>query len=115
MPASLFLLIALALLAAVPLAAAGLRRALPAERGATVPVDEVEFGVSQKARRSPRHAVLLHRGLLGAFFMALVALALVPAAVALRSLGIGVFQTALWLVLPTLLVVVHAGRGGRPE
>ena len=115
MPASLFLLIALAMLAAVPLAAAGLRRALPARRAATAPVEAIEFGVSQKARRSPRHAVLLHRGLLGAFFMALVALVLVPAAVSLRGLGVGGVQTGLWLVLPTLLVVVHAGRGGRVE
>ncbi len=115
MPASLFLLTALALLAAVPLAAAVLRRALPARSRAIVAVDEIEFGTSQKARRSPRHAVLLHRGLLGAFFMAIVALALVPAAVALRDLGVGVVQTALWLVLPTLLVVVHAGRAGGGE
>ena len=115
MPASLFLLTALAMLAAVPLAARLLRRALPARRQTIVPVGEIEFGVSQKARRSPRHAVLLHRGLLGAFFMAIVALMLVPAAVALRGLGVGVVQTALWLVLPTLLVVVHAGRGGRVE
>ena len=115
MPATLFLLTALALLAAMPLAAEGLRRALPARRAEILPVAEIEFGASQKARRSPRHAVLLHRGLLGAFFMALLALALLPAAVSLRSVGVGVVQTALWLVLPTLLVVVHAGRGGRKE
>ena len=115
MPASLFLLTALGLLAAVPLAAALLRRALPARRAVTVPVEEVAFGVSQKARRSPRHAVLLHRGLLGAFFVAIVALVLVPAAVALRALSVEVIPASLWLVLPTLLVVIHAGRGGRTE
>ena len=115
MPTSLFLLISLALLAAVPLAAALLRRALPARRIVAQPVDEIVFGVSQKARRSPRHAVLLHRGLLGAFFMSLVALVLVPGGVALRRLGVDVIQAGLWLVLPMLVVVIHAGRGGRME
>lgn len=113
MPATLFLLLVLVLFAAVPLAAAGLRRALPRGKALPRPLEEVEFGISQKARRSPRHAVLLHRGLLGAFFMAVVALALVPAAVSLRTLGADVLQTALWLVLPTLLVTLHARRDAR--
>lgn len=113
MSASLFLLVVLAMLAAMPLLAASLRRSLPARHSAPVPVEEVEFGVSQKTRRSPRHAVLLHRGLLSAYFMGVVALALVPGALALRAMGVGVVQTALWLVLPTLLVTLHAGRGAR--
>lgn len=121
MSASLFVLVSIAMLASVPALAACLRSALPPRRAwhesgpraKPVRVEEVVFGGSQKARRSPRHAVLLHRALLGAYFMAVAALMLVPAALALRSLGPAVVSAALWLVLPVLLVTLHAERGPR--
>lgn len=94
----------------VPLLAGCLRSGLPVRRRARRPLEPVSFGSSQKAHRSPRHAVLLHRGLLGAFFMALVALFLVPAAAALRGLGTAVIPAAIAFALPMLLVTLHARR-----
>jgi len=108
MPATLFLLMALIGLLFVPLAAMLLRRRLPARPGREAIVEPIVFGGSQKARRSPRHAVLLHRGLMGSLFMALIALSLVPAAAALRELGTALIPAAMAFVLPTLLVTLHA-------
>ena len=94
----------------VPVLAWCLRKHLPVRRGVSEPLETLSFGSSQKGRRSPRHAILLHRGLIGAFFMALVALFLVPAAASLSLLGISAIPTALAFVLPTLLVTLHARR-----
>ena len=67
-----------------------------------------DLGHSQKARRSPRHAILLHRGLVGALFVALAALFLIPAAAALSAIGVAAIPSAMAFVLPTLLVTLHA-------
>jgi hypothetical protein len=97
----------------VPLLAAALRAGLPEARRRLRALEPVAFGSSQKARRSPRHAVLLHRGLLGSFFMALVALALLPAATRLGTLGLSLIPVALAFALPALLVTLHARRRGQ--
>lgn len=100
----------------VPLTAWVLRRRLPRDRRAALRrLEPVTFGNSQKARRSPRHAILLHRGLMSSFFMALVALFLVPAAASLTKLGAAAIPTALAFVLPTLLVTIHARRQSARE
>ncbi len=96
--------------AVVPLAAWLLRRRLPLARRAPIPLQAVVFGTSQQARRSPRHAVLPHRTLVMAVLVAVLALFLLPGIVALRELGVAGLQTAIALVLPTLLVVLHARR-----
>ncbi len=106
----LFIGLAVAAASLVPLLAAGLRRGLPTGRCAPQPLEPVCFGTSQKVRRSPRHAILQHRGLIGTFFMALVALWLLPAVASLRALGGAVIPAALAFVLPTLLVTIHARR-----
>ncbi len=100
---------------AVPAIARGLRAGLPEARRRPVEIEPVAFGVSQKARRSPRHAVLLYRGLMGSFFTALVALALLPATTRLGELGVGVIPVALAFALPSLLVSLHARSRGRDE
>lgn len=117
MSATLFILAVLIGLLVAPLAAMTLRLRLPvrAHREAPAAREPINFGGSQKARRSPRHAVLLHRGLMGAVFMALVALTLVPAAVSLRTLGTRVIPIALAFALPTLLVTLHARRRSLDE
>jgi len=96
----------------VPLCAWGFRKGLPVRRDPARRLEQISFGSSQRGRPSPRHAILLHRGLIGAFFMALVALFLVPAAAALSTLGIAAIPVALAFVLPTLLVTLHARRRG---
>jgi hypothetical protein len=115
MSATLFFLAVLIGLLLVPLLAMLLRRSLPVRPGREVTVEPIVFGGSQKARRSPRHAVLLHRGLMGSLFMALIALSLVPAAAALRELGTALVPAALAFALPTLLVTLHARRRSRDE
>ena len=107
---ALFVLLLLGLVASVPLLAGVVRRRLPVRPDSTRPLEPVSFGSSQKAHRSPRHAVLLHRGLMGAVFMALVALFLVPAAAALTALGVRVIPAAIAFALPMLLVTLHARR-----
>ena len=102
MSAMLFLMAVLAGLFFVPALAALVRSQVPVRPSASLVVQAITFGTSQKARRSPRHAVLLHRGLMGSFFMALVALLIVPAA-------------ALAIALPTLLVTLHARRRSSDE
>ena len=117
MSATLFILAVLTGLLMAPLAAMTLRLRLPARPHRENPAarEPIVFGGSQKARRSPRHAVLLHRGLMGSVFMALIALSLVPAAASLRELGTSVIPTALAFVLPTLLVTLHARRRSLDE
>ena len=97
-------------LAAVPSFAWLLRHALPRASRARIDVEPVHFGVSERARRSPRHAVLLHRALLTTAFLVPIALVLVPSIVALRALGPRGLQSAIALVLPVLLVTLHARR-----
>lgn len=106
----LFVLSVLLLSAALPALAGLVRRRLPIRSDALRLLEPVSFGSSQKAQRSPRHAVLLHRGLMGALFMALVALFLMPAAAALTTLGTGVIPAAIAFALPMLLVTLHARR-----
>ena len=107
---TLYVGLAVAGAALVPLLAAVLRRGLPVGRRPTQPLEPVSFGSSQKARRSPRHAILQHRGLVGNFFMALVALFLFPAVASLTTLGAAAIPAAIAFVLPTLLVTIHARR-----
>lgn len=106
----LFVPIALLALALLPACAGLLRRGLLPRRRPVHPLESVSFGSSQKAHRSPRHAVLLHRGLVGSMFTALVALMLIPAAASLTALGGAAVPTAIVFVLPTLLVTLHARR-----
>jgi hypothetical protein len=80
-----FVVLLLASVAAVPLAARGIRHFLPASRRPPIPVEPVRFGSSQMTRRSPRHAVLLHRSLLTTAFIVLIALFLIPCAAVLRG------------------------------
>ena len=115
MSAMLFLMAVLAGLFFVPALAALVRSQVPLRPGAAPIVEPIAFGTSQKARRSPRHAVLLHRGLMGSFFMALIALAIVPAAASLSSLGVAAIPEALAFALPTLLVTLHARRRSSDE
>lgn len=106
------LLIGIAVLG-VPMAAALVRRGLPARARAKAKVDPMHFGSSQKVRRSPRHAVLLHRSLIVTLFIALVVFLLIPGVLAIRDLGVSAIQVGLALVLPTLLVTLHARRRGQ--
>lgn len=117
MPATIFLGVILVSLLVVPTLAWILRACLPdrAPVSSCRAIEPIAFGVSQKARRSPRHAVLLHRGLMGSFFMAIVALALVPAATALGDLGPRMIPAALAFALPTLVVSLHARRRSLDE
>ena len=115
MSAMLFLMAVLAGLFFVPALAALVRSQIPVRPGASPVVEAIIFGTSQKARRSPRHAVLLHRGLIGSFFMALVALSVVPVAASLSALGAAAIPVALAIALPTLLVTLHARRRSSDE
>jgi len=115
MSAMLFLIAVLAGLFFIPALAALVRSQVPVRPGASPIVGAITFGTSQKARRSPRHAVLLHRGLMGSFFTALVALSVVPAAASLSSLGAAAIPSALAFALPTLLVTLHARRRSSDE
>lgn len=105
-----FVLLLVVSVGALPLVALGLRRLLPRTRRDPRPIEAVRFGVSQQTRRSPRHAILLHRSLLATAFIVLIGIFLVPCIVALRALGVEGLQVAIALVLPTLLVTLHARR-----
>ena len=116
----LFVGLLIAAAATVPLFAFAIRSRLsrPARAGLDVAprrLVPVRFGYSPRSRRSPRHAVLLHRGLVGAFFMALLALCLIPAVMALPALGVQAIPAAFAFVLPTLLVTLHTRRGSLRE
>lgn len=103
-----FIVLLMASAAAVPLIAWFLRRRLPAPRRVSIPLEPVAFGSSPKSQRSPRHAVLQHRTLMTAAFIAVLALFLLPGIVAIRVLGVPGLQVAIALVLPTILVALHA-------
>ena len=109
----------------LPLLARALRHGLPKERfsgpegedpaienaGARpIALEPVAFGTSQRARRSPRHAVLQHRTLMAGIFSTLLALFAMPGIAALRELGVSGLQLLMGFVIPTLLVVLHARR-----
>lgn len=105
-----FVSLALLLALAGPVLAALLRRGLAPRRREPVPLPPVSFGASERTRPSPRHAIRLHRTLMSVLFVALVGLCLLPALVALRSLGAAALPAALAFVLPTLVVMTHARR-----
>jgi NADH:ubiquinone oxidoreductase subunit 3 (subunit A) len=103
-----FVALVVASAAAIPLGAWVLGRRLPPAKRASISLEPVVFGISQKSRRSPRHAVLLHRTLMTMAFVAVLTLFLLPGIVAIRELGVSGLQVAIGLVLPTLLVALHA-------
>jgi hypothetical protein len=113
MSALIFVTSVLFACAAAPSLAAALRPGLSGTRRRRRSVEPVAFGPSPRSRRSPRHAVLRHRGLLASFFTALVAVALLPATIRLRTLGLSLIPAALAFALPGLLVTLHARRRGR--
>jgi hypothetical protein len=98
--------------AGLPLLARLIGRALPEPHRARRILPPVSFGDSQKTRRSPRHAVLLHRVLLATLVTCVLALLLIPGVTALTHIGVAGLQVALALVLPGLFVMLHARRRG---
>ncbi|MEZ4332485.1 MAG: hypothetical protein R3F35_12060 [Myxococcota bacterium] len=102
-------LLALALVA-IPLAAALLRRALPASLRRPIPLDPIAFGHSPHAQRSPRHPIRMHRTLLAAALLTLPALIVLLAVGVVRRDGLAAIEGALSLCLPILLVTIHARR-----
>jgi len=105
---SVFVVLVVASAAAIPLAAWMLRRRLPPAQRVSIPLEPVVFGISPKSRRSPRHAVLQHRTLMTTTVIAVLSLFLLPGILAIRALGVSGLQVAIGLVLPTLLVALHA-------
>jgi hypothetical protein len=103
-----FVALVVASAAAIPLGAWVLRRRLPLARRDSIPLEPVVFGISAKTRRSPRHAVLQHRTLMTTTLIAVLTLFLLPGIIAIRGLGVSGLQVAIGLVLPTLLVALHA-------
>jgi hypothetical protein len=102
-------LLGLALIA-IPVVAWLVRRGLPAEARRRVVVEPIAFGHSPLAQRSPRQPVRMHRTLLATAFLALPALVLLLGVGSLRRAGIDAVEGALALVLPSLLVTLHARR-----
>jgi hypothetical protein len=94
----------------IPLAAALVRRALPAELRMRIPVEPVAFGHSPRAQRSPRHPVRTHRTLLATALLVLPALIVLLGVGLLRRDGLAAVEGALALCLPILLVTLHARR-----
>jgi hypothetical protein len=113
MSAMIFVTGALLTVWLAPLVAGAFRSGLAERRRASRVLEPVAFGPSPRVRRSPRHAVLRHRGLLASFFTALVALALLPAAIGLGALGRPLIPIALAFAMPALLVTLHARRRGQ--
>lgn len=99
-----------AALVAIPVAAAIARRGLSAAARGRLTVEPIAFGHSPRVQRSPRQPVRLHRTLLATAFLALPALVLLLGVSALRRDGIAALEGALALVLPILLVTLHARR-----
>lgn len=96
------------LAAGVPFIAWLLRRWLPDRERASIPLEPVAFGFSQKVRRSPRQPVLQHRTLMAAAFIGLLGLLVLPVLPVLEVLGVGAVQVTMAVVLPTLVVALHA-------
>jgi hypothetical protein len=108
-----FLALAAVSVGLAPALAGALRRALPRRAGSRhgeSPLASLESGIAPQSRRSPRHAVRRHRGLVGSFFLALIALFLLIVLGALGELGLSVIPATVAFVLPTLLVILHARR-----
>jgi hypothetical protein len=87
-----------------------LRLRLPAERRRTSELSPQSFGGSERTRRSPRHAVGLHRSLLTSGFAISLGLVLVPFVAAAPRLGVAGLTLAFAFVSPALLVALHARR-----
>jgi hypothetical protein len=109
----IFVTLVLASASAIPLAAWFVRRRLTSSRGASsqgqkIALETVRFGTSQKARRSPRHAVAQHRVLMTSVLVAVLVMFVLPGVVSLPILGVQGLQVGLALVVPTLLIVLHA-------
>ena len=82
----------------------------PARPGTRVALEPVTFGDSQKVRRSPRHAVRLHRTLVTTVLVCALAILILPGVLVLRTLGISGLQVAIGLVLPTFVVALYSRR-----
>lgn len=93
---------------AIPLVVWLVRCRLPQARRESISLEAVRFGASERARRSPRHAVLQHRSLIAALLLAVLVIFLLPGIVAMRALGVAGLQVAVAFVLPTFLVMLHA-------
>ena len=102
-------LLALALVA-IPVAAALVRLGLPGSGRSMRSVEPIAFGHSPHAQRSPRQPVRLHRTLLATALLALPALLLLLAVGLIRDDGVAAVRNALALVLPMLVVTLHARR-----
>jgi hypothetical protein len=97
-------------LVAIPAVAAVVRRGLPDRRRARRTVEPIAFGHSPLAQRSPRQPVRHHRTLLATALLALPALLLLVGVEAIRGEGVSAVRSALALLLPALLVTLHARR-----
>lgn len=97
-------------LVAIPALAWVVRLGLPARARTRAPVEPIPFGQSPRAQRSPRQPVRMHRTLLATALLTLPALLLLLGVGALRREGIAGLEGALALVLPSLLVTLHARR-----
>jgi hypothetical protein len=97
-------------LVAIPAAAWCVRRGLPATARTRAPVEPITFGQSPRTQRSPRQPVRMYRTLLATALLTLPALLLLLGVGALRRDGIASLEGALALVLPGLLVTLHARR-----
>ena len=97
--------------ATLPLAAALLRRRIPARRSAPRPIPPIRLGQSPRVRRSPRHAVARHRSFLTSTFVTGIGLVLLVFVAALQVLDPSGLLVAIAFVVPTLVVSLHSRRG----
>ncbi len=102
-------LLALALVA-IPIVAALVRLGLSGSGRSLRSVEPIAFGHSPHAQRSPRQPVRLHRTLLATALLALPALLLLLGVGVIRDDGVAAVRNALALVLPMLVVTLHARR-----
>lgn len=102
-------LLALALVA-IPVAAGLVRLGLPRSARLLRSVEPIAFSHSPHAQRSPRQPVRLHRTLLATALLALPALLLLLGVGVIRGEGVAAVRSALALVLPALVVTLHARR-----
>lgn len=102
-------LLALALVA-IPASAALVRRLRPRPRRPRILLESFAYAFSARAQRSPRQPVRMHRTLLATALLALPALLVLLGVGVVRSDGLAAVEGALALVLPILLVTLHARR-----